>query len=436
MNYRTHVPLGVLVLGAGIVLGVPGIVTPVLAQDTMGVFSSAAARPTDERLNQAAGLIAEAITLGERNLDARNVVVRNASALLPRLSPVARDALTERWMRLAMSASVPRTRRLSAFSAFFDVAAREDLEYSRALALTVPDAAARAGAFLDLSEVAEKSNWTRANEFVNLAQRAARQENDLTLRARALTFVSHRLASLNPETREAAVIEASSQVRMIQTPRVRDYLMAEVVGAAAKFDLALARRIAAGIGANELRNLANARINISEISQSTLTASQSDRIAALAKAAAPYDVRAIPVLIQLPPQSDVLRALSEALPQIYPTARPAIEANLLERMWEYAATAEPSVYRDQLQSRLARLMVLEDLWRGRSWGKQLAWKGGRVQVGAFLKQVMDARRSALRAAPLQDVALRNVNRAILEARTLAPAARAEALLLIAGQILG
>jgi hypothetical protein len=425
-----------VLLSAGIALGAPGLVTPVLAQDAAGGLSTAHERPSDERLNQAAGLITEAIILAERDMEARPVVVRNSAALLPRLSSTARDVLTERWMRLVMSASTPRNARLSALASFFDVAAHEDVEFTRSLALTVPDAAARAGAFIDLSEVVEKGNWTRADEFAMLAQRAARQETDLLHRARALTFVSHRLATLNPETREAAVVEASSQVRLITTPAVRDYLMAEVVGAAAKFDLQLARRIANDIQDTDLKNLATARINISEVSQTTLTASSSDRVAALAKAAAPYDVRAIPVLIQLPPQADVLRALSEALPRIYPSAQPAIEASLLERMWDYAATAEPSVYRDQLQSRLARLMVLEDLWRGRAWGKQLAWKGGRIQVGAFLKQVMESRRSALRAAPLQDLALRNVNRAILEARQMAPASQAEALLLIAGQILG
>jgi hypothetical protein len=82
-----------------------------------------------------------------------------------------------------------------------------------------------------------------------------------------------------------------------------------------------------------------------------------------------------PILIQLPPQSDVLQSLSDALPPVYPTAQPAIDVSLLERMWDYSNTAEASVYKDQLQSRLARLMVLHDLWRGRSWGKQLAWRG-------------------------------------------------------------
>ena len=81
-------------------------------------------------------------------------------------------------------------------------------------------------------------------------------------------------------------------------------------------------------------------------------------------------------------------------------------------------------------------MVLHDLWRGRDWGKQLAWKGGRVQVGAFLKEVMTARRSVVRAEALQDTSTANVNRAIVQSRSLAPAARVESLLLIAGQLLG
>jgi len=432
VNYRTDVSLtrwGVLLLGAGIALGTAA---PVRAQDDM----LSASRPSDERLNQAAGLITEAISLGERDVSARAVVVRNAAALLPRLNSTARDSLTERWMKLAMSASTPRAARLSALASYFDVASTEDAEYARTLALTIPDDAARAGAFIDLSEGVEKADWTRANEFASLAQRAARQEDDLLHRARALTFVGHRLAVLNPETREAAIVEASSQARLIGTTDVRDYLLAETVGAAAKFDLALARRITNGIEDPDLRNLALARISISEISQTSLTGSSTDRVTNLAKAAVRYDVRAIPILIQLPPQSDVLRALGDALPQIYPGAEPAIEEGLLERMWTYSATAEPSVYRDQLQSRLARIMVLHDLWRGRAWGKQLTWQGGRVQVGAFLKQVAASRRSTLRTAPLQDLALRNVNRAITEARTLEPAAQAEALLLIAGQILG
>ena len=81
-------------------------------------------------------------------------------------------------------------------------------------------------------------------------------------------------------------------------------------------------------------------------------------------------------------------------------------------------------------------MVLHDLWRGRDWGKQLAWKGGRIQAGAFLNDVLESRRSQVRAMPLHDIAKRNVTRAIAQTNDMAPAARVEALLLIAGQILG
>ena len=224
----------------------------------------------------------------------------------------------------------------------------------------------------------------------------------------------------------------------MKSPRERDYLLAETVGAASLIDLPLAQRIAGTIDDPQLKGLATARINIAEASQTTLSVASADRIAALAKAAARYDVRAIPILIQLPAQPDVLKSLSDALPPIYPTARPAIAPELLERMWTYSTTAtEPSASRDELQSRLARLMVLHDLWRGRDWGKQLAWKGGRIQVGAFLKDVLMSRRSQVRAMPLQDVAKRNVDAAIAQARGISnPAGRAEALLLIAGQLLG
>ena len=81
-------------------------------------------------------------------------------------------------------------------------------------------------------------------------------------------------------------------------------------------------------------------------------------------------------------------------------------------------------------------MVLHDLWRGRDWGKSLAWKGGRIQVGAFLAEVQRVRQSHFKAGAMQDVAKRNVARAYAEANDLPPAEHAEALLLIAGQILG
>jgi hypothetical protein len=393
--------------------------------------------------NAAASLISEALAIAGRssaNTDegrrARSVAVRGAAALLPRLSPAARDVLTQRWVTLSQGSTVLRAQRLSAYSAFFEGASRSDESFARTTALALPDAAGRAGAFIDLSEATEKTNWTQSRAYATLAQQAARSEADLTTRARALTFVAYRMAVLDPTAREGAVREASSQVRLISAPRTRDYLLTEVVGAASRFDLILARKIAGDISDENLRNLALARTNISEISQTTLTSSTQDRITALATAAARYDVRAIPILIQLPAQPEVLKALSDALPAIYPSARPAIDVALLERIWAYTQTTDASVQRDELQSRLARLMVLNDLWRGRDWGKQLGWRGGRVQVGAFLKEVVAARRSQVKAETLQDTSTNNVNRAIAQARTLAPAARVESLLLIAGQVLG
>ncbi|HEX8551136.1 MAG TPA: hypothetical protein VF681_06215 [Abditibacteriaceae bacterium] len=403
-------------------------------------LSEATAEATPAQ-RSAASLVSEAFTVasgayGDEGPQARIAAVRGAATLLPRLAPEARNALTPRWIALAQNSDVPRVSRLSAYSAFFDNASRLDPLYASGIAYDLPDAAARAGAFIDLSEQAEKTNYRESRNYVGLAQQAARRETDVTLRARALTFVAYRMASLDPTAREAAVREASSQARLVQTPRVRDYLLTEVVGAASKFDLILARRIAADISDEGLKNLAIARTNISEISQTTLTSTTQDRVAALAKAAARYDVRAIPVLIQLPPQPDVLQSISGALPAIYPSARPGVDAQLLERIWNYTKNVDASVQRDELQSRVARLMVLNDLWRGRDWGKQLAWKGGRVQVGAFLKDVLISRRSQVRAGALQDTAQGNVNRAIQQARSLPPAARTEALLLIAGQILG
>jgi hypothetical protein len=409
------------------------VTTP--AVTTPAVSAPVAPGLSEGRMRQASWLISEALTVAERNSEARIVAARGAAGLIPRLNAATRGRLPERWIRLVETDDVPPGVRTAAYSTFFDVASREDADFALRTALALPDAAARAGAFIDLSEAAEKSNWSRANEYVMMARQAARREDDPSERARALTFVAYRAATLNPDVRAEAVTEASSAVRSIGDPGVRDYLLADVAGAAAKFNLGLARKIAGDISDEKFRNLAQARANISEASQTTLTTTTSDRIAALAKAAAPYDMRAVPILLQLPPQTDVLKTLADALPPIYPSARPAIDASLLERMWTYAGTAEPSVYRDQLQSRLARLMVLHDLWRGRDWGKQLAWKGGRIQVGAFLKSVLESRQSRVRAMPLHEVAKRNINRAILQARTLPPAGRVEALLLIAGQIL-
>jgi len=398
----------------------------------MEVTEAAPANP--DAVARATGFIAQALSIAEKNPAAVLPVVRQSASLIPRTGATWREGLTTRWLRLVQTADVPRNARLDAYSSFFDAATRVNRAYARRVALRVPDSAARAGAFLTLSQD-DRMDWTRSVNYVGMAQRAARQERNPELRARGLTFAAYRLASLNPETREAAVAEASAQVRTLPSSRSRDYLLAETAGAAAKFDLALARRVASGIRDPRLKNLAQARINLAEISQSTITASSAERVSALARAAARYDVRAVPVLLQLPVQPAVLGALSKALPPIYPSARPAIGADLLERMWDYSLRAPAGVQRDELQSRLARLMVTQDVWRGRTWGKSLAWKGGRIQVGAFIKDVLATRRTQVRAMPLQDLAKRNVDAAVRQAQGLSPVARAEALLLIAGQLL-
>jgi hypothetical protein len=419
--------------------------SPAAAQDAVGDLpASNAQTPTPEDAARAGVLVREAIVLAENNLSARSAVVRGAAALLPRLESSQRDDLTMRWMRLLNAQTsrgvLPRSARLDAYESFFEVAARVQSEgdFAHRMALAVPDDAARAGALLQLSRASENTNYARSLEYSQLAQTAARQESNKTERARALTFVAYRMAVQNTQDTAAALEEATEAARALNVPRERDYLLAEIVGASANFDLPMARRIAGSISDETLRGLATARTNIAEASQTTLTVATTERVSSLAKAAARYDVRAIPILIQLPAQADVLQALSDALPPIYPTARPAISPQLLERMWTYSTTAtDTGASRDELQSRLARLMVLHDLWRGRDWGKQLAWKGGRVQVGAFLKDVLQSRRSQVRAMPLQDVAKRNVDAAIRQARGLSnPASRAEALLLIAGQLLG
>lgn len=398
----------------------------------MEVTEAAPANP--DAVARATGFIAQALSIAEKNPAAVLPVVRQSASLIPRTGATWREGLTTRWLRLVQTADVPRNARLDAYSSFFDAATRVNRAYARRVALRVPDAAARAGAFLTLSQD-DRMDWTRSVNYVGMAQRAARQERNPELRARGLTFAAYRLASLNPETREAAVAEASAQVRTLPSSRSRDYLLAETAGAAAKFDLALARRVASGISDSRLKNLAQGRINLAEISQSTITASSAERVSALARAAARYDVRAVPVLLQLPVQPAVLGALSKALPPIYPSARPAIDADLLERMWDFSLRAPAGVQRDELQSRLARLMVTQDVWRGRTWGKSLAWKGGRIQVGAFIKDVLATRRTQVRAMPLQDLAKRNVDAAVRQSQGLSPVARAEALLLIAGQLL-
>jgi hypothetical protein len=345
-----------------------------------------------------------------------------------------------RWLKLAMTSNVKRATRLNATAGLFDVAAKTDLTWASAWASRIPDSAARAGALLAVSRGYERAkganSWDRAAQYAALAQRAARTETNATQRARALVFVAYRMTELSPDLTPDAIREASSQVRLIQAPSARDNLMVELAGAAGRYDLAMGRRMAGEISSSGLKNLAMARVNLTEVSETTLTSRSRERITALAAAAAPYDARALPVLLQLPGQPEVLKAIGDTLPTIYPSAQPAVEVSQLEKMWAFAEASPASPYRDQLQSRLARLMVLKDLWRGRDWGKQLGWQGGRIQVGAFLNDVLQARRSNLGIANLQDTAKTDAGTAYAQALTLPAPARAEALLLLAGQILG
>jgi hypothetical protein len=394
--------------------------------------------PTPENLGRATALVEEALGVATRHPEARVALARGAAALLPRLEASSREALTQRWIRLIESpnSDVPRNVRLDAYSSFFDVASRTDLDFARKIALTVPDDAARAGAFLDISEAVENANYNRAIDDARLAQQAARGEEALGHRARVLTYVALRLNVLDAEGAEAAITEASSNARLIQTEATRDYLLAELAGGVAKKDLTLSQRIANSIGGEKMKALATARIQLAQASPATLTVSDADRIAALVKNHTRYDTNALPILLQLPATPEVLKAVSDALPPIYVTARPMIDESLLERLWRFSLKGEANAQRDELQSRLARLMVLQDLWRGRDWGKHLAWKGGRVQVGAFLKSVLEYRQSQSKAMPLHDIAKRNVDAALVQARSLPPTGEVEALLLIAGQLLG
>ncbi len=401
----------------------------------------AASIPEGTPASQAAFLIDAALDIAFKDTSARPVVVKTAAALLPRLLSEGenggqREELTSRWSQLAMSGDVSRNARLDAYSAFFDVAAKVDPAFARSWALKVPDAAARSGGFLQVSRARTDKEYALAQEESVFAARAASQETDPLLQARALVFSAYSATELSPDRAPEAIRVASVAVSRLPNAAQRDNLYAELVGAASRYDVKLARDMVNRISDEGLKNLGNARVNIAEVSQTTLTKKSSDRVQALATAAAPYDSRALPFLLQLPPDESVIKAISATLPRIYVTARPANETSELERIWDYSQKAAPSAYKDELQSRLARLLVLKDLWRGRTWGKQLTWKGGRIQVGAFLKEVLEYRQSELKAGELQDVAKRNVQAAYSQARNLDNAAQAEALLLLAGQILG
>jgi hypothetical protein len=407
---------------------------PAAAPTTTG--TSETIEPVDPQKQRAANLIDEAIAVAYRNPEARPALARGG-ALLPKLQGRTRAGLTNRWVELVSTSAVPREEQLSAFSAFFDVASKTDVEYGRGAALALPDAAARTGAFVRLSEGIENKSWDQAAELAGFAQRAARQEPDLAVRARSLAYVANRLATLNPETREAAIVEASSAARLITAnPRLRDSLLAGIVGSAAKFDLPLAQRIAASIETADLKQVADARVALAQAS-ATMAVKKEDpeRVATIVKSVTPHDTSFIPILLQLPATPEVLQALGDALPPIYPGATPAVDASTLERIWAFTEKAEPSVYRDQLQSRAARLMVLHDLWRGREWGQKLAWEGGRNQIAEFVQATLRARESQINAEPLHTLTESDTNRAILQARMLPAPERVEALLLIAGQVL-
>lgn len=393
--------------------------------------------PADPKKTRAANLIEEAIVVAYRHPEARPALARGAAALLPRLQGRIRQGLTNRWVELVSTSAVPRSVQLSAYNSFFDVAAMTDVEYGKSVAMMLPDAAARAGGFVRLSEAVETKSWDQSAELAALAQRAARQELDLALRARALAYIANRIVTVNPETSEAAIVEASSAARQITANiRLRDSLLAGIAGAAAKFDVALAQRIAATIETDDLKAVANSRITLVKAT-ATMAVKKEDpeRVATIVKSVTRYDTSFIPILLQLPATPEVFQALGDALPPIYPGAVPAVDASTLERVWAFAEKAEPSVYRDQLQSRTARLMVLHDLWRGREWGRKLAWEGGRTQIASFVEATLRARESELRTEPLRTVAMTNPNRAILQSRNLQAPERVEALLLIAGQIL-
>ena len=420
----------------------PALISVAHAQSALPPLPPAPANqplPEAPDVDQAAFLINEAFAVATRTAAARPIAVKTAASLVPRLAESSRDVgreqLTQRWFNYAQSNNVSRTARADAYASFFDAASKADADYATRWAMKTPDAAARAGALLAISRALPDAQWSRADSLVADAARAARGENDPLRRTRALVYVADRATEFSPARALGSIAEARREIATLNDASDRDNLTAELIPAVSRYDVNLARDLVNSIGDADLKNLAGARVNLAEASLSSVTTRTKDRVQLLATAAAPYDNRALPFLVKLPPDPSVLKAISETLPPIYASARPAIDVARLESLWTYSQKAPEGVYRDQLQSRLARLMVTQDLWRGRDWGKQLAWKGGRIQVGAFLKDVLANRSSQLKVASLQDVAQGDVNAALSQARTLAPVERTEALLLLAGQIL-
>ena len=396
--------------------------------------------PDGPNVDQAAFLISEAFDIAGRDAAARPIAVTTAASLLPRLPEssrdVGRDQLTQRWFNYAQSSDVSRQTRADAFASFFDAASKADPDYALRFATATKDDAARAGALLSVSRALPDAQWSRADRLAADAARAARAETDPLRRARALVYVADRMTEFSPARAQDSINEAAREVAALDSTSERDNLTAELIPAVSRYDVNMARKLVGGIQNPDLKNLAGARVNLAEASLSSVTTRTADRVQLLATAAAPYDNRALPFLVKLPPDASVLKAISETLPPIYASARPAIDEARLESLWDYSKKAPEGVYRDQLQSRLARLMVTQDLWRGRDWGKRLSWKGGRIQVGAFLKDVLAYRSSQLKVGALQDVAKGDIQAGLTQARRLGPVERTEALLLLAGQILG
>ena len=396
--------------------------------------------PEGPNVDQAAFLINEAFDIAGRTAAARPVAVKTAASLLARLpesnGDLGREQLTQRWFNYAQSPNISRAARADAYASFFDAASKADADYALRWAMATKDDAARAGALINVSRALPDAQWSRADQIAADAARAARAETDPLRRARSLVYVADRMTEFSPARAQDSIAEARREIAGLDNSADRDNLTAELIPAVSRYDVNMARDMVNGIGDADLKNLAGARVNLAEASLSSVTTRTKDRVQLLATAAAPYDNRALPFLVKLPPDPSVLKAISETLPPIYASARPAIDVARLESLWDYSQKAPEGVYRDQLQSRLARLMVTQDLWRGRDWGKQLAWKGGRIQVGAFLKEVLANRSSQLKVGALQDVAKGDVNAALAQARRLGPVERTEALLLLAGQILG
>lgn len=396
--------------------------------------------PDGPNVDQASFLIGEAFNIAGRTPAARPVAVKTAASLLARLpessGPRGREQLTQRWFSYAQSGDVSPPLRADALASFFDAASHADTDYALRWARATKDNAGRAGALINVSRALPDAQWMRADSLLGDAANAARQETDPMRRARALVYVADRATEFSPARAQSSIGEATRAIANLGSASARDNLTAELIPAVARYDVNMARGMVNGIGDGDLKNIAGARVNLAEASLSTVTTRTKDRVQVLATAAAPYDNRALPFLVKLPPDPTVLKAISETLPPVYASARPAIDVARLESLWAYSQKAPEGVYRDQLQSRLARLMVTQDLWRGRDWGKQLGWKGGRVQVGAFLKDVLANRSSQLKVGALQDVAKGDVNVALAQTRKLGPVERTEALLLLAGQILG